>query len=93
MIMADYLIDQVQGLKKAAVKVYITNGEMSDLMNSFIDTQTEYTKKAAHETEKFFSELTTTSIKTMQNATKFDYFKFGEGIMKAYQGYSATSKR
>lgn len=92
MIVSDYMIDQVQSMKKAAVRVYVTNNEMADVMNSFIDTQTEYTKKATQETMKLFSDLTTTSIKSLQNATKFDYFKFGEGIMKAYQGYNSSKK-
>jgi hypothetical protein len=30
------------------------------------------------------------SVKAAQEATKFDYVKFGEGIMKAY---TATSKK
>jgi hypothetical protein len=30
------------------------------------------------------------TVKAMQEATKFDYVKFGEGIMKAY---TATSKK
>jgi len=92
MIATDFVIDQVQGVKKAAVKMYVTDKDMSDVMNSFIDAQTEYTKKAAHETMKLYSELTTATIKTLQNTSKFDYFKFGEGIMKAYQGYNSNKK-
>lgn len=92
MITTDFFIDQVQGMKKALVKVYVTHSDMADLMNNFIDTQTEYTKKASHETGKFFSEMTTASIKLLQDSTKFDYFKFGEGIMKAYQGQTSTKR-
>lgn len=92
MIGTDFVIDQIQGAKKAAVKMYVTDKEMSDVMNNFIDAQTEYTKKAASETMTLYSELTAVTIKTLQNASKFDYFKFGEGIMKAYQGYNSNKK-
>jgi hypothetical protein len=37
-----------------------------------------------------FATLTTEMVKAGQNAMKFDYNKFGEGIMKAY---TSTAKK
>jgi hypothetical protein len=53
-------------------------------MNQFIDNQTEYTKKAAKATLDASTTVVQESIKHVQDAAKFDYAKFGEGIMKAY---------
>jgi len=36
--------------------------------------------------------LASEMVKTMQQATKFDYSKFGEGIMKAYQTTQEPAK-
>ncbi len=36
--------------------------------------------------------LASEMVKTMQQATKFDYSKFGEGIMKAYQTTQKPAK-
>ena len=54
-------------------------------MNSFIDAQASYTKQAAKVGSDTIATLTSEMVKTTQEAMKFDYTKFGEGIMKAYQ--------
>jgi hypothetical protein len=53
-------------------------------MIKFIDSQAEYTKKAAKVGMDTFTTLTSEAVKVGQEAMKFDYSKFGEGIMKAY---------
>ena len=59
-------------------------------MNSFVDAQADYTKKAFKVGVDTFATLSSELIKANQEAMKFDYSKFGEGIMKAY---TATSKK
>jgi hypothetical protein len=58
-------------------------------MVKFIDAQAEYTKKAAKVGMDTFTTLSTEAVKAGQNAMKFDYTKFGEGIMKAYTATTA----
>jgi hypothetical protein len=84
MFTADAIIDTVQNGKKTFVKTFVQNEAAATAMNSFIDAQADYTKKAAAVGMDTFTTLTTEMVKTMQNAAKFDYTKFGEGIMKAY---------
>jgi len=90
MFTADAIIDTVQNGKKTLVKTFVQNEAAATAMNEFIDAQADYTKKAAAVGMDTFTTLTTEMVKTMQNAAKFDYTKFGEGIMKAY---TATGKK
>ena len=90
MFTADAIIDTVQGGKKQFVKTFVQNETAATAMNSFIDAQAEYTKKAAKVGMDTFTTLSTELVKASQDAMKFDYTKFGEGIMKAY---TATSKK
>lgn len=90
MFTADAIIDTVQGGKKQFVKTFVQNETAAAAMNSFIDAQAEYTKKAAKVGMDTFTTLSTELVKASQDAMKFDYTKFGEGIMKAY---TATSKK
>ncbi len=62
-----------------------------DAMIKFIDAQADYTKKATKVSMDTFTTLTTEMVKATQDAMKFDYTKFGEGIMKAYT--ATTSKK
>ncbi len=90
MFTADAIIDTVQNGKKQFVKTFVQNEAAATAMNSFIDAQAEYTKKAAKVGMDTFTALSTEAVKASQNAMKFDYTKFGEGIMKAY---TATGKK
>lgn len=90
MFTIDATIDAVQNGKKQFVKTFVQNEAAAAAMNQFIDAQAEYTKKAAKVGVDTFTTLSTEAVKTVQNAAKFDYTKFGEGIMKAY---SATAKK
>ena len=90
MFTIDATIDAVQTGKKQFVKTFVQNEKIADAMNSFIDAQASYTKQAAKVGMDTATTLVSESTKTMQEAMKFDYTKFGEGIMKAYQ---ATAKK
>ena len=90
MFTADAIIDTVQTGKKTFVKTFVQNETAAKAMNEFIDAQAEYTKKATAVGMDTFTTLSTEMVKAVQNAAKFDYTKFGEGIMKAY---TATGKK
>jgi hypothetical protein len=84
MFTADAIIDTVQTGKKTWVNTFVTNETVKESMIKFIDSQAEYTKKAAKVGMDTFTTLTSEAVKVGQEAMKFDYSKFGEGIMKAY---------
>jgi len=90
MFTADALIDTVQTSKKTLVNTFVTNETVKEAMINFIDTQSEYTKKAVAVGMDTMTTLTSETVKQAQEAMKFDYTKFGEGIMKAY---TATGKK
>lgn len=84
MFTPDAIIDAVQNGKKTFVKTFIQNDTVADSLNSFIDQQTSYTKKAVSATTDMIATVGQETVKAAQNTTKFDYMKFGEGIMNAY---------
>lgn len=92
MFTVDATIDAVQNGKKQFVKTFVQNETAATAMNEFIEAQAEYTKKAAKVGMDTLTTLTSETAKAMQNAMKFDYNKFGEGIMKAYQATTYTKK-
>lgn len=85
MFTADALIDTVQTGKKNLVNTFVQNETAKQAMIKFIDEQADYTKKATKVGMDTFTTLTQEMVKAAQDAMKFDYSKFGEGIMKAYQ--------
>ena len=91
MFTADATIDAVQTAKKTFVNTFVTNETYKDSMIKFIDAQADYTKKAAKVGMDTFTSLASEAVKQVQEASKFDYTKFGEGIMKAYT--AQTSKK
>jgi hypothetical protein len=92
MFTADAIIDTVQTGKKQFVNTFVQNETAKDAMTKFIDAQAEYTKKAAKVGMDTFTTLSTEMVKASQDAMKFDYTKFGEGIMKAYTATTAKTK-
>jgi len=92
MFTLDATIDAVQTGKKQFVKTFVQNEKVADAMNTFIDEQASYTKKAAKVGSDTITTLMSETTKTMQDAMKFDYTKFGEGIMKAYQTTQPKAK-
>jgi hypothetical protein len=91
MFTLDATIDAVQNGKKQFVKTFVQNEKVAEAMNSFIDAQATYTKQAFKVGVDTATALASETTKTVQEATKFDYTKFGEGIMKAYT--ATTSKK
>ena len=89
MFTADAIIDTVQTGKKTLVNTFVTNETVKDSMIKFIDAQADYTKRAAKVGMDTFTTLSTEMVKANQEAMKFDYTKFGEGIMKAYTATTA----
>jgi ATP phosphoribosyltransferase len=90
MFTADAIIDTVQTGKKTWVNTFVTNETVKESMIKFIDSQAEYTKKAAKVGLDTFTTVTGEAVKAAQEAAKFDYTKFGEGIMKAYTAQGKT---
>jgi len=78
------VIDTVQDNKKMLVKSFVTNEAVSSALTNFIDAQTKYTKEAFKVGIDTATAVLNETIKAQKEATKFDYIKFGEGIMKAY---------
>jgi len=89
MFTADAFIDTVQTGKKTIVNTFVTNETAKEAMIKFIDSQADYTKKAVKATTDAAATVASETVKAMQEATKFDYVKFGEGIMKAYTATTA----
>lgn len=85
MFTLDPVIDTVQTGKKTFVQTFVSNEAVAKALNSFIDAQTEYTKKAVKVASDTATVLAQETVKAVENAVKFDYVKFGEGVMKAYQ--------
>ena len=92
MFTADAMIDTVQTGKKTVVNTFVTNETVKDAMIKVIDAQADYTKKAIKASTDTFTVLTAEAVKAGQEAMKFDYTKFGEGVMKAYTAQTAKSK-
>lgn len=91
MFTADAMIDTIQTGKKTMVNTFVTNSAIKDAMIQFIDAQAEYTKKAMKSGMDTVTVMTSEAVKATQEAMKFDYAKFGEGVMKAYQ--TTTAKK
>ena len=86
----DAAIDAIQTAKKTLVSTFVTNQTIADSLTGFVDAQTEYTKKALKAGTEAATTLASESVKVAQEMGKFDYSKFGEGIMKAY---NSTAKK
>lgn len=92
MLATDTVIDAMQQSKKTLVNSLITNEAIKESLIKFIDAQAEYTKQAMKVGLETVTVVTQESLKATQQAMKFDYVKFGEGIMKAYQANVSAVK-
>ena len=81
----DTVIDTVQTGKKQFVKTFVNNDKIADALNEFIDAQTEYTKKAVDTGTRTATALGKEAMNQMEAVAKFDYAKFNDGVLKAYQ--------
>lgn len=84
MFTIDQTIDAVQNGKKTFVSTFVQNEAVAKALNNFVDAQSEYTKKAAKVSQDTATVVAQELVKAYHNAAKFDYAKFGEGVMKAY---------
>ena len=89
MFTLDPVIDTVQTGKKTFVNTFVQNEAVKESLVKFIDAQADYTKKAAKVGLDTVTTVTQELVKASQEAMKFDYAKFGEGIMKAYTAQTA----
>ncbi len=84
----DTTIDAVQTGKKQFVKTFVTDEKIAEALNQFIDSQTEYTKKATKATIDATTTVAQEAVKHVQEAAKeaakFDYAKVGETFTKAF---------
>lgn len=92
MFTTDAIIDAVQTGKKTIVNTMVTNAAVKEALTSFIDAQADYTKRAAKIGMDTMTVITAEAIKAGQDMMKFDYVKFGEGVMKAYTAQTAKAK-
>ena len=93
MFTPDNFVDTVQTAKKTWIKTFITNDHIADSMNHFVDSQADYTKKAFKATSDAAQEIATETVKAVKEGAKFDYSKFGEGIMKAYTAQTTAKAK
>jgi ATP phosphoribosyltransferase len=89
MFIADTIIDTVQTGKKTIVNTFVTNETVKDSMIKFIDSQAEYTKRAAKVGMDTFTTLSSEAVKQVEAATKYDYVKAGQEFFKAFQPTTA----
>jgi hypothetical protein len=85
MFTIDATIDTVQNSKKQVINTFVQNEAIKEVLIDLVDAQTSYTKEAAKVNQEAFTKLVSESVKLMQESGKFDYSKFGEGAMRAYQ--------
>lgn len=78
-------IDAIQNGKKTLVKMLVSNEVIAKSMNEFIDAQTAYTKSAVAASSEAAATINKEMVRAFQEFGKFDYKKFGEGVMKAWQ--------
>jgi hypothetical protein len=86
-------IDAVQTAKKQWVKTFVQNEAVAKAMNDYVDAQSEYTKAASKAGTETVTVFVNETVKAAQSAGKFDYAKFGEGIMKAYTDLNKTATK
>lgn len=85
MFTTDSMIDAVQNGKKTFVKTFVQNETVAEALNEYVDQQTDYTKKSINATRDMISTLTQETIKSAQEAMKFDYFKFADAFKQTAQ--------
>lgn len=84
MFTLDATIDAVQTGKKQFVNTFVQNETVKEALIKFVDAQTDYTKKASKVAVDTATTLGQEAVKMIQDASKFDYAKFGEGFAKAF---------
>lgn len=93
MFTLDATIDAIQGAKKQFVSTFVQNETVAKALNEFVDAQSDYTKKAVKTTVDAATRVTQEVVKGATEASKFDYAKFGEGVMKAYNEMNKQAEK
>lgn len=93
MFTIDATIDAVQTAKKQFVNTFVQNETIAKALNEFVDAQSEYTKKAIKTTVDAATRVTQEVVKGATEASKFDYNKFGQGVMKAYNEMNKQAEK
>lgn len=93
MFTLDATIDTIQGAKKQFVNTFVQNEAVAKALNEYVDAQSEYTKKAVKTTMDATTRVTQEMVRGMTEAAKFDYAKFGEGVMKAYNEMNNAAQK
>lgn len=88
----DTTIDAIQTGKKQFVNTFVTNEAVKEALNNFVDAQTQYTKSAFKAGSDTATSVAKEMTKSLGEAAKFDYAKFGEGVMKAYNNLNKAAK-
>ena len=91
MFTPDAVIDAVQATKKTWVNTFVSNPVVKQAMLSFVEAQAAYTKQAVKAGTDTASIVVGETVKSMHEAARFDYVKFGEGVVKAYQNLNRAS--
>jgi hypothetical protein len=91
MFLLEPMIDTIQNGKKTFIKTFVTNEKIAKSLHDFVDAQTVYTKEANKATTDMITNVMSEAVKSVQDLGKFDYMKFGEGIMKGY--YTQVPKK
>lgn len=84
MFTIDSTIDQIQGAKKDFVKKWITNPQVSEALNSYVDVQTQFVKQAVKSVNAVGTVIGDEVVRSAKEIGKVDYAKFGEGFAKVY---------
>ena len=82
MFTIDTTVDTVQNSKKQMINTFVTNDNVKEALNSFVDAQTEYTKAAIKATQNTVTSVAQEITKAITEAAKFDYTKMGD-VFKA----------
>jgi len=84
MFAIDSTIDAIQTSKKTFVNTFVQNKDIATALNSFVDAQSEYTKKAAKVGTDTMTTLIGESVKAAQSATKIDYIGMLDKMVEAF---------
>jgi hypothetical protein len=84
MFTIDSTIDQIQGSKKDFVKKWVTNTQVSEALNSYVDVQTQFVKQAVKSANAVGTVIADEMVRATKEMGKIDYAKFGEGFAKVY---------
>lgn len=92
MFTVDAIIDAVQTSNKTIVNTFVTNEATKEAMIKFIDTQTDYTKKAAKVSTDTVAKVTNEAVKQVQEAAKFDWVQATQDMFAVFAPKTAKAK-